>query len=303
MATYTRLLSYQTPLLRGDDVQALQQRLLDLGYTMVGIADGYFGRATDSAVRSYQQAHGLVVDGVVGPRTWAALFNPTPTLAVLAKIKSYLVETKKLHRYRDSVSWRLSKSGVIIEPSMKPERFSVDPHPVVRRVWQTYRIPIENWAATLGVPVELIIATICTETRGQAEALRLEPGYISDEQTPHRVSPGLMQTLISTARMALNDNSIDRAWLLQPANSIRAGTAYIAQQAAMTRFDPPKVACAYNAGAIIYNGSKYNRWKMRQYPINSSEHADRLVKWLNECFAMFAKDNLKPATSLFSLID
>ena len=41
-----------------------------------------------------------------------------------------------------------------------------------------------------------------------------------------------------------------RAWLLEPDNSIQAGTAYIASQSSKTDLDPPKVSCAYNAGGV-----------------------------------------------------
>src|SRR5437762_13658086 len=56
----------------GPDVQALQQRLSDLGFDPNGV-DGNFGPGTEAAVRAFQQAKGLGVDGKVGPNTSAAL--------------------------------------------------------------------------------------------------------------------------------------------------------------------------------------------------------------------------------------
>ena len=44
--------------------------------------DGIFGAGTESAVRSFQQANGLSVDGIVGQNTWRTLLSlpPYPTL-------------------------------------------------------------------------------------------------------------------------------------------------------------------------------------------------------------------------------
>jgi peptidoglycan hydrolase-like protein with peptidoglycan-binding domain len=42
----------------------------------VGITvDGNFGQTTEAAVRQFQRDHGLVPDGIVGPKTWQALDN------------------------------------------------------------------------------------------------------------------------------------------------------------------------------------------------------------------------------------
>jgi peptidoglycan hydrolase-like protein with peptidoglycan-binding domain len=67
----TRLLRLTRPLTRGEDVKALQQTLSGVGLPVA--VDGVFGPATDRAVRQFQARHGLVVDGVVGPRTLANL--------------------------------------------------------------------------------------------------------------------------------------------------------------------------------------------------------------------------------------
>ena len=51
---------------KGEAVRMLQG-LLDIK------TDGDFGPITENAVRAFQRKNDLVVDGVVGPRTWAAL--------------------------------------------------------------------------------------------------------------------------------------------------------------------------------------------------------------------------------------
>lgn len=309
---YSRAMRYQLPLVRGEDVLAVQLRLRQLGLTMVGQPDGLFGRQTDLAIRQFQVQRNLKVDGIVGPRTWTRLFDDTEASSPEAiaagslpatapeRVLAVLDELKLEHGFHESCRWRLTAQGLVID-QQAPETTGGEPA-TVRQVWQRFGQPIQEWAASFSVPVELIIATICTETRGNPTAVREEPGYVSDQATPAKVSPGLMQTLISTARGVLGDPTIDRYWLFEPGNSIRAGTAYIASQWKLTHLDPPKVACAYNAGGVYYNRSPRNRWRMRQYPIDSAEHADRFVQWFNDCFVMFAQDQITPNLSFFTLL-
>ena len=142
----------------------------------------------------------------------------------------------ELHSFENSVCWRLVRTGVEIEGT-GVERTTGAPR-TVGTGWDAYGKEINLAAKACRVSAELIVATICTESGGRADAVRLEPGYTSDEATPHRVSIGLTQTLISTAREAMG-MSIGRDWLLVPANAITAGTTYIAGQAWQTSLDPP----------------------------------------------------------------
>ena len=58
---------------RGPEVRSLQQALNSLGYS-VGSVDGKYGALTESAVRRFQRANGLYVDGVAGVKTRAAIY-------------------------------------------------------------------------------------------------------------------------------------------------------------------------------------------------------------------------------------
>lgn len=55
---------------RGEDVRNLQRALMFLGFDLRTYgADGIYGSETESAVRSFQKKHVLVVDGIAGPET------------------------------------------------------------------------------------------------------------------------------------------------------------------------------------------------------------------------------------------
>ena len=57
----------------GESVAALQRRLLDLGVSVRGGADGIFGPATSTAVKAFQTDRGLEETGIVDDATAAAL--------------------------------------------------------------------------------------------------------------------------------------------------------------------------------------------------------------------------------------
>lgn len=67
-----RLLYDRQPMLRGDDVAALQHSLNALGFN-AGKEDGIFGPATARGLRDFQRNAGATIDGICGPETLALL--------------------------------------------------------------------------------------------------------------------------------------------------------------------------------------------------------------------------------------
>ncbi len=313
-----RDLAFRLPMQTGADVREVQQALARAGVLNPSGADGIFGPGTRDAVIAFQRMlHArnptIAVDGVVGRDTWSALFqdraasDPTsgqisvpPALGQADGQNWRLMLAPHVEHMRafhpppvgsGSRRWRLTPEGVEVQGEGIP-RTKGQPD-TARRVWRDYRTEIEKNAAACRVPLELIVATICTASRGNPHACREEPGYASDEATPDRVSPGLMQTLISTARAATQDPSLDRQALFQPGNSIRAGTRYLAQQAIhkienrSTRYDPPLVAISYNAGSM--RASSANAWGLVQTARDNETHADKFIEYFNDCFAVLAE--------------
>lgn len=81
---------------KGDDIKLLQHRLNILGSQLA--EDGIWGVKTDQAVRNYQYKAGLTMDGIVGPKTQAALIRDA-ILARAAEIGAYMAKHK--WRYQD----------------------------------------------------------------------------------------------------------------------------------------------------------------------------------------------------------
>ena len=91
---------------RSDQVRLVQQRLKDLGYQVK--VDGDFGPATRRAILAFQAENRLKTDGVVGPKTLAALYN-APVASVLPSARETASTAEVV---KDS---RIAKKGVQVE--------------------------------------------------------------------------------------------------------------------------------------------------------------------------------------------
>ena len=106
-----RLLTYVPGnVMSGDDVFALQQRLLDLGFK-VGRVDGLFGHNTEQGVRDFQRNVGIPPDGTCGPATLKALSRLAPM------VRGGRPNAMRSHERIRSAGPQLTGKVVVIDPS------------------------------------------------------------------------------------------------------------------------------------------------------------------------------------------
>lgn len=205
-----------------------------------------------------------------------------------------------MHSHAGGRAWRVAPDGIHTSDE-GPHRTRGEPTSV--------RLYLAVWGEELravawdqGVPVALLLMTICTENGGAKldgqrlvyPAERREPGFTSYEATPHKVSFGPCHVLLSTARAALGDRTLTARDCMDPGVNIRAMAAYVAQQFDRTGFDPILVAAAYNAGSVktATSGKLSNPWRLRSWP----GHLDRAAAWYGDAVAV-----LKEAGQLAAL--
>jgi N-acetylmuramoyl-L-alanine amidase len=101
----------EPPLMRGDDVAALQSRLTEMGFDC-GRVDGIYGELTAKAVKEFQKSAGIAVDGKCGPATVIGLIRLTK-----------IVSGGTPSQLRESASQKnrgpaLANKVIVIDPSL-----------------------------------------------------------------------------------------------------------------------------------------------------------------------------------------
>ena len=71
---YTRIIELQNIRMHGNDIIMLQNKLLDLNFTEIGDADGYYGPLTEEVIKSIQKYLGFNQNGKVDTFVWCTIF-------------------------------------------------------------------------------------------------------------------------------------------------------------------------------------------------------------------------------------
>lgn len=220
-------------------------------------------------------------------------------------------------QYHNSKRWRVLDNGAIEVEGEGVIRTRGEPL-TARTFLAEHEAAAREASAKFSIPVAWIFGMACIEAvrlkNGfslNPRSIREEPGFVSDEKTPRKVSPGMMQTLIATAdamnkRFALKLD-VTREGLFVARTSILLGTAYmrdradyykggvdtgriLAQQPKSERildpFDFVYCIAAYNAGKVYPNMSADYPFKMRTF---SPTRTERGIRFHNDMIAVLGE--------------
>lgn len=103
---FTRDIKLTTPRMHGKDIEEIQTKLLSLGFSQIGSANGWFGPKTQDAVREYQDCVGLSRNGIIDKTMWETLFSEDKITeqvnATLMLINAMQVNIKNEYEYKRS---------------------------------------------------------------------------------------------------------------------------------------------------------------------------------------------------------
>jgi N-acetylmuramoyl-L-alanine amidase len=112
-----RMLYRRVPMMRGDDISALQQALSSLGFD-AGNVDGLFGPETLTAVLDFQHNRGMAEDGIVG----AAVAQE---LALMDRETSkHGRETVREHAWIASFPQPIAGARIYVDPACEDEAYA-----------------------------------------------------------------------------------------------------------------------------------------------------------------------------------
>ncbi|WZL78610.1 cell wall hydrolase [Eubacteriales bacterium mix99] len=126
---------------RGTEVTHLQQELLNRGCFTHWRATGYFGRKTRQSVVNFQKANGLVPDGIVGPKTNAALYGKKAPAKNVATSKKTNGDIYWLSRIIHAEAQGESYAGKVAVGNVIMNRLNVSefPNSIYQIIFDSYK--------------------------------------------------------------------------------------------------------------------------------------------------------------------
>jgi len=189
--------------------------------------------------------------------------------------------------------WQLSQNGVILAGPGGPAPQTDG----AARLLSKYGPALFSLLTQVRVPIELVLAMLDLFAAGTGK--RFLPGCDTElpERTPELATNGVMQPLLSLARLVLRKPDLTLDDLADPQTALSAGIRIIWLQGAETAFDPPLVAAAYAAGGLFYDTNPGNTWRIIQTRPGIPNLIDSFVQAFNGATAVMANATLPAGLS------
>ncbi|MBP2831613.1 N-acetylmuramidase family protein [Aquimarina sp. U1-2] len=111
---------------RGDEVYYLEEILTKLGYEVY--ISNFFGKDTQEAVKDFQSKNDLVVDGVVGLKTWTKLIAAEDSLG---NFNNKFLSEQDVKDFADQFDLELAMVKAVNEIESRGKGFLIDGRPVI----------------------------------------------------------------------------------------------------------------------------------------------------------------------------
>lgn len=118
-----RILRYKS---QGQAVHLLEEVLVKLGYKIV--VSNYFGLDTLRAVKDFQLKNNLIVDGLVGPKTWSKIIEKEQQLALF---NDKFLSEQDLIDFANNNHLELATVKAVNEVESRGKGFLIDGRPVI----------------------------------------------------------------------------------------------------------------------------------------------------------------------------
>lgn len=230
----------------GGAVRDLQERLRALGYPTG--ADGVFDDVTEVAVRDFQAARGLRVDGICGPETWGALVESGYRLGDrLLQLRGSMMrgdDVADLQRRLNALGFDSGREDGILGPATDA---------AIRRFQRDAGLATDGVCgpATIDALVRLgTLAAGSVATVREREALRRDRRRLDERRLFVVADPGLQALAVAVARglreagaeVALDASGSDPSLLAGEANRFEADLCLV-----LGSTTDPGCRCAYFA--------------------------------------------------------
>ncbi len=258
------------PLLRqgskGDAVIELQRILQAQGFYN-GKLDGDFGPGTANAVISFQKAHGLTADGIVGNVSWTKLrsLNSTPAMPILLQGArgTYVMQAQQLLKEKGYYQGRVdgdfgNVTKEAIAAFQKANGLVVDGK-IGAKTWEKLLAPaIAAPVANATIPNELL-----TESPTFIEIVRPAPTGTSPSSEPIAPQPPLGSLFVPAATAPISEPVSSPASpaenpLLNLGDNVAVETPAIASPTP-SDYDPNNHALSDNAISLVDAANTYSR--------------------------------------------